>query len=218
MAEELELFAAIRNGDVESVERLLAARPQLAAARDEQGVMAPLYARYRFRLDLVERLLAAGPELDVFAAAALGAEERLRALLAEDPARANARAGDGHYPLGLAAFFGQPGCVKILLARGADVEAVARNALGVRALHAAVASRNAEVVVLLLAAGAQPNVRQPGGYTPLHAAALHGDERIVDLLLAHGADARLRSDDGKTVAALAREKGHAELATRLARD
>jgi ankyrin repeat protein len=38
---------------------------------------------------------------------------------------------------------------------------------------------------------------------------------MVELLLKHGADPKLANDDGKTPAMVAREKGHAEIATLL---
>jgi ankyrin repeat protein len=69
---------------------------------------------------------------------------------------------------------------------------------------------------LLLARGADPNVKQAGGWTPLHSAAHQGDVEAVDLLLAHGADPHLRSDDGRDAAAMAAEAKHAALAARLA--
>ncbi len=64
-----------------------------------------LQAIYRGDPGEAERL-AAGRELDVFEASALGHAERLRELLDEDPSLANAWAGDGFQPLGLASFFG----------------------------------------------------------------------------------------------------------------
>ena len=58
----------------------------------------------------------------------------------------------------------------------------------VQPLHAATAARNAEVVTLLLEAGADPDARQHGGWTPLAAARHAGQDAIADILLAHGAD------------------------------
>ena len=86
--------------------------------------------------------------------------------------------------MGLAAFFGQPAAVRFLIDRGADVHAVARNAMRVQPLHAATAARNAESVRLLLEAGADPDAEQQEGWTPLMAARLHDDHEIVELLLA----------------------------------
>jgi uncharacterized protein len=184
----MALFDAIAAGDVEQVRTLLQDDPSLAGARcPDSGVSAVLSARYRQRMDLVEAVLEAGPELDVFDAAALGRVDRLRQLLDDDPGAAGAWSTDGFTPLHLAAFFAQPAAVALLLGRGADVGAVARNPMQVQALHSAVAGRDAESVRLLLAAGADPDARQHGGWTPLMAARQHGDAVVERLLLDYGA-------------------------------
>lgn len=181
------LFDAIQSGDVGRVRDLLRADPALAAIRDHTGVSAVLNAQYRRRPDLVDAVLEAGPEIDVFDAAALGRVDRLRQLVDEQPARVHSWSGDGFTPLHLAAFFGQPEAVALLLERGADVGAVARNGMRVQPLHSATAGRDVESVRLLLAAGADPDARQHGGWTSLMAARQHGDGEIERLLLAYGA-------------------------------
>ena len=82
MAEEL--FAAIRAGEVERVRGLLAGDPALASARDEDGLSAVLTALYHHESEVVDALLAAGPELDVLDAAAAVRIDVLRAHLSED--------------------------------------------------------------------------------------------------------------------------------------
>jgi ankyrin repeat protein len=94
---------------------------------------------------------------------------------------------DGFPPVALAAFFGHPNVVRLLLDRGADPNQQAQNAMQVRAIHAAVARRSAEIVRMLLDAGADPNARQQGGYTPMDAAVQNGDQEIIALLVKHGA-------------------------------
>jgi ankyrin repeat protein len=210
-----DLVGAIKAGDAARVRALVGADPALAAARDAGGVSMVLLALYHRRREVAEALRAAAPPLDVFDAAALGDAARLRALLAADPAAANAWAADGFFPLGLACFFGQVEAARLLLEAGADVQAAARNAMRVTGLHAAAAARSVEIARMLLQRGADANARQQAGYTALHAAAQHGDGELVELLLAHGGDPALRSEDGRDAAAHAREGGHAELAARL---
>ncbi len=183
----MDLFEAIAAGDVDRVRDMLHGEPGLAATRDGSGVSAVLSARYRQRMDMVAAVLEAEPELDVFDAAALGHVDRLRALLDEEPDRVGTWSGDGFTPLHLAAFFGQPEATAVLVDAGADVGAVARNAMQVQPLHSAVAGRDVESVRLLLAAGADPDARQHGGWTPLMAARQHGDGGIERLLLDYGA-------------------------------
>jgi ankyrin repeat protein len=174
-----------------------------------------LNALYRQQRDEALRLAGAASSLTIWEASALGRDAEVASLLSRDRPLANACAPDGHYPLGLAAFFGHASTVRLLLASGAEVRAAARNDMKVQPLHAAVAGRNAEAVGALLDAGADPNGRQQAGYTPLMGAASAGRVDIVDLLLARGADPALVSDDGRNAAAIAREHGHAALADRL---
>lgn len=183
----MELFAAIEAKDVDAVRSLIAADPSLAAARNDADLTAIRFARYRNQGEIVDVLLAAEPELDVFDAATVGDVGRLGALLDADPDAVNAYAPDGFFPLALAAHFGQPGAVGMLLDRGADVGQAATNAMEVQALHAAVAGRSYDSTKLLLEAGADPNAVQHGGWTPLMAAEEHGDTATVDLLRQFGA-------------------------------
>jgi ankyrin repeat protein len=149
-----------------------------------------LQAIYRGDAGEAERL-AAGRELDVFEASALGRMERLRELLDEDPSLANAWAGDGFQPLGLASFFGHVDAARLLVERGAEVNSPSRNPMKVMPLHSAAAAQDPhvryEIATLLLEAGADPNARQQDEYTPLMAADQHGDQRLRELLVEHGA-------------------------------
>src|ERR671933_827542 len=98
-----------------------------------------LQAIYRGDREQAERL-AAGRELDVFEAAALGRTERLRELLDADPSLANAWADDGFQPLGLASFFGNVAAARLLVERGAEVNSASRNQMKVMPLHSAAAA------------------------------------------------------------------------------
>ncbi len=187
------LFAAVKAGDVETLDRLLAGDPGLVSAT-EDGVSAVLVSLYHRQDGARAALLAAGAQVGPLEAAALGELDGL------DP---GARGADGFTALHLAAFFGGADAVKALLAAGAPADADAENPLRVRPLHSAVASRDAESVRALLEAGADPNVRQQGGFTPLHGAAHAGDAELVRMLLDHGADPALETDDGKDARALA---------------
>jgi ankyrin repeat protein len=213
------LFAAIRTGDEAQVESLLAHSPELAAARDPDGLSAVMLARYFTwsRTEIVDRLvLSRGEgELDVFEAAATGRVDRLRALLREDPRLALAWSVDGFTPLHLAAFFGSDLGAESLLEAGADPEAESRNGQHVQPLHSAVAGGSFAIARRLVDAGVDVDALQQDGFHPLHAAAQRGDELMVDLLLQAGADPRAVTADGRAPADLAADRGHAELAERL---
>jgi ankyrin repeat protein len=153
-----------------------------------------LEALYRGQTDRVEELLARDPALDVFEAAAFGRTDRLRELLDEDNERANAFGDDGFHPLGLACFFGHVDAARLLLERGADVNALSRNEhVQTAAIHAAAAaegkdeSTRYELVKLALEHGADPNLPQGGGFRAIDAARQNGDARVEQLLVEHGA-------------------------------
>lgn len=210
-----EVIAAIQAGDLESLRVLLAETPVRAWARDEAGVSAILHALYRRRADMVDLLLAARPELDIFEAASLGRVERAAELLQQEAKLANAWSADGFTPLHFACFFAQQEMASFLLQHSADPNAVARNPMKVAPLHSATAARNLPIVTILLTHGASPDVQQQQGWTPLHSAAQHGDRAMAELLLKHGANRFVASDDGVTPAALATKNGHAEIAKLL---
>src|SRR5436190_19639019 len=156
-----------------------------------------LSALYRGDRARVEDLLAQDPDLNVFEAAALGRAERLRQLLGEDESRANAVGDDGFHPLGLACFVGHIDAARLLVERGADVNALSTNEYTqTPAIHAAAASNEQgsdetiryELVKLVLEHGADPNLRQGGGFRAIDAARQNGDTRVEQLLRDHGAE------------------------------
>lgn len=148
-----------------------------------------LEALYRGDQAGVDELLGSDRTLDVFEAAALGRTDRLCQLLDEDPSHANAFGDDGFHPLGLACFFAHLEAARLLLDRGADVNALSTNEnVQTAAIHAAAAAggdetTRYELVKLALEHGADPNLRQGGGFRAIDAARQNGDARVEQLLL-----------------------------------
>ena len=153
---------------------------------------------------------------DVHAAAKNGDTDEVAALLSMDNRLTKAFDADGWSPLHLAAHYGHAGIVELLLHNNAPVDLRSTNAMTNTALHAALAGQRAAVVKLLVEAGADVNAKQHGGWTPLHSAAANGDRAVIDLLLASGATP-VPNDAGTTAAALARERGHPDIADYLDR-
>ena len=209
---EQQLFDAIKAGKSDEVRRLVGRDASLLQARDASGASAILVAAYNMKPEVVNALLELGAPVDIFEASVLGKVDRIQEILKGNPARVSEHAPDGFTPVALAAFFGQAGAVKALIAAGADVNAAAKNALKVQGLHAAVAGRNLEIVQAVLDAGADPNAQQQAGFRPIHEAGTNANRALAELLLKHGADPTLTSDDGKSAIDLARAKGHAEFA------
>ena len=109
------LFEAIRTNDVSRVRDILDADPALASARGADGLSAVTLASYYRRSTIVHELLARRVTLDIWEAAIVGDNGRVRALLADDPSLANRIAPDGFSPLGLAAYFGRLAAAEALL-------------------------------------------------------------------------------------------------------
>jgi ankyrin repeat protein len=212
------LFAAIEGGDVDGLTAALAADPALASSRDDDGVSATMHALYHGQRAIADQLAAALPELDVFEAAALARADRVRQLVAADPALARARSADGFTALHFPAFFGgadAAATAQALIAAGADVNARSDNGLAVLPIHSAVSGGHDDVVAVLIDAGADVNATQRHGWTPLHGAAQNGSLASVERLLAAGADATARNDDGVDAVTLAHQGGHEAIVARL---
>ena len=211
----MEIFQAIEAGDEERVRSLLARDPRVVHARDEQGISAVMQARYHGRSEIVDRLMAEEPELNVFEASAIGRLERAAMLVDQDPDLVREWSPDGFTALHFACFFGHPEIAQLLLEGGSEIDPPSRNELGVTPLQSASSAGNVKAVELLLEAGASVHPPHPSGFTPLHSAAANGDRRTAERLLARGADPSRPKDDGKTPIDLAREAGHQEIGVLL---
>jgi len=215
MSDPGPLFDAIRNGDLATVESLLADDPSFASAKNASGVSAVLFSVYNGRREIRDAFLAKGATLELQDAAAVGDLPRIQHLVGANEELAKSYSPDGFPVVALAAVFGHFEAVRYLASRGADIHAVATNGSGYTALTGAVAGGYTAIVEWLLAQGANPNYRYAAGYSPLLTAAANGHLSIVKLLITHGADAEAATNDGKTAIALAVERKHAEVAAFL---
>jgi uncharacterized protein len=207
----------IQRGATAEVADAVAADPELLSWRDAQGVSALQWSIYSGQTLVRDFFLAemtrSGSALDIFEAASAGDLASLRQALDASPGSINAFSSDGWTPLHLAAAFGTPEAVQLLLESGASVNSVSKNAQTNQPLHAALAlGRNAETIRLLLDAGADPNARQTAGFTAIFSAAAANRSDLCELLVGHGASPGILNDFGQSPAGFASERGHAELA------
>jgi len=212
-----ELHEAIRVGDEARVNALLDANPELIHGGGAAGMPPLLLAVYTRRPLMAKLLLRRGAQLDVYAAAAMGETEACKGFIEADEVLLEMASSDGWTPLHLACFFGHLATAEMLLEMGASPKTRSANAMHNTPLHAAAASRSAEICALLLSHGAEVGATQQAQYTALHSAAANGDIEIVRLLLAHEADAKAKSEKGETPLDMARQRGHAAVVELLER-
>jgi ankyrin repeat protein len=213
-AREQELIDAIKRGDEDRARAIVSLDPAMADTRagDTPIVMLAMYYGHR---SMARGLVDLGAKIDIFSAATVGNADRLAMVIGENRAAVNSWSADGWTPLALAAYFGNRDAARLLLAAGADVHAVGKNATANTPLHAAVAGKRHELVELLIERGAMVNARDADGWTPLNLAAHEGVVATVELLLAHGADATIPSNDGRTPLDTAEHEGQAAAAEAL---
>jgi ankyrin repeat protein len=177
--------------------KLLLEQKADANAQDVEG-LTPLDLALRFdRARVVQRLLGSGGRSDVFVAIGLRDLPRLEQLLQEKPQSAK-ETRQGRTPLHDAANLGLDGAVKLLIARGADVDALDDQQR--TPLLLAVKQGHAAVVDLLLEAGADASIRYNDGELTapvLYFAIAGGHAPIVSRLLQHGVDVNAQCDQGQ---------------------
>ncbi|MCE5231121.1 ankyrin repeat domain-containing protein [bacterium] len=108
-------------------------------------------------------------------------------------------------PLHRAAMTGRPDMVKLLIAKGANVNTVNRD--GLTPLDLAVIGGHQETAAAILAGDANINAKDPQGKTPLMYAAEYGHEGMTAFLIGKGADVKASDRLGRTALHWAAMKG-----------
>lgn len=208
-ASQAAAFEAVRSGDRDELERLLAAEPSLVDSVTDEGTPLLHAAAQTDDPNLVETVLAAGGDVQV-------------------------RAGWGHTALEWAANMHARRAADLLLARGSTLSLWSAAALGrvadVRryleqgpdrqaisdAFYIACRNGALDVARLLREHGAEVDALGYFDATALHWASLNGHDDTVAWLVEEGADVTRRDPKfDATPAGWAREGGHDSLADRL---
>lgn len=154
-ADRIQLFLAIRAGDVDDVGRIVDGRPDLLDAVEQWSVEEALAGGFPLAHRSTPLVLSAAR-----------GDRALVHLLLEKGARPDERCGcdTGETALFAAAAAGHTEVVRALLAAGADPNAV--NGVGHGPLHVAVMRGHTAVEAALLEGGADPTLRASNGRTP----------------------------------------------------
>jgi ankyrin repeat protein len=178
---ETPLMVGARAGAAKVVELLLeyGAETDTRAARGQTALM---WAAAQQHADVVTTLLAGGADIhaksDVWSQVMAVPPHSQPEYKREIP-------HGGNTALMFAARGGALATARVLIAAGADVDDM--DAWGVSATTVATHAGFADVVELLLEAGADANAAD-AGFAAIHPAVMRQDERLVELLLSHGAD------------------------------
>ncbi len=141
--------------------------------------------------------------------------DRVRALLRANPQAVHSTDHRGATPLHYTALWGYPELTKLMLDKGAKVNAVQRQ--GNTALHWAATCGHDSVVKVLLDHGADIRAENANGKTALHSAVCIGElyepsRAVVAMLLDHGADINARDERSWTPLHWAAVMRHANIA------
>lgn len=149
----------------------------------------------------------------IFQAADTGDVEALTTLLDVQSERVHQLDESGWTPLHHAAYRDHPEAMALLLARGADVNAVAVGECV--PIHMAATEASPEAIDLLAAAGADLNYPDDTGITALHYATLPGRHEVVKALVRNKAALNMKDAKQETALDLARRLESTELAAFL---
>ncbi|MEI9989288.1 MAG: ankyrin repeat domain-containing protein [Rhizomicrobium sp.] len=211
-----DVFSLVTAGDMQALAAALKAA-DLTRLHNDAGESLYRFALFHGHAKTAEAIKARGG-LGLHDAALVGDVDRLDELLDAAPWAIDLLSPDGWTALHLAAFVGADETLGRLLARGANARILGRAFEQNLAIHAAAAGRRIgkAAYAALVAATGNPDALRKQGYTALMIAAANGFADAVDVLLEAGADRAIKQADGKTAADFAAERGHPELAARLA--
>lgn len=137
--------------------------------------------------------------MELHLAAGRGSTKRTLAVLSRGEIDIDQRDHDqnGSTPLMMAATFGHPQVVTVLLNKGANVSITVDD--GATALHCSAQGGYLAATKLLVKASANLEAKlNTTGYTPLQLAAQYGHSEIMGVLIEAGAKPNMRALDGST--------------------
>ena len=221
---KIMFFQAVEAGDLDAVKTGLRTHPEWLTAHElSLDRNTPLGVAVRAgREEVVAWLLEKGaplnPDVNVpplVLAASRGRTPIGRMLLEHGASPDQVGFRHDNPAIAIAANFGHPRFVRLLVDWGAEIEAT--DIGGDTALMDASKRGQVECVEVLLDAGADVNASNRFAETALHQAARNGHTAVVKVLLAHGAEVNVRAR-GHTPLFVAASGGHADTVRALLED
>jgi len=195
------LLLAVRFGNTDVAELLIDKGADMYA-RTNQEMTPLLFAILHNRKDIEKLLIDKGAQLDIFAETIRGNPNAVSTFLKNDPCLVNVEQGK-FTPLHWAAYGGHIEAAKVLIAKGADVNAGSEYAVP---LYWAVRKNHPNFIRLLVDEGADVNAKDMYDRTVLHWAVTPA---VVELLIDKGADVNAKSKRGATpLHIIASRSGH----------
>jgi|RhiMetdeSRZDD1v2_1073273.scaffolds.fasta_scaffold20425_4 ankyrin repeat protein len=207
-ARAVDLHEAVRAGDVEAVRSVIASGADVNQSDSWGTALAIAVSKGSDKI--AELLIDAGADVERPTSSTVGAEHPLHLaatrssrvatarLLVSRGAKLDARDKSGRTPLITAIVADNIEVADVLLAAGADIDAVDSN-LGATALSWAACFGRFKAVSFLLSKGAQINGKTgPDGDTPLHHAVVccHKVPAMIEFLVKNGADVNATNNKG----------------------
>ena len=164
------IVEAAKNGDLQTVESILAQNPSKVNATDEDHYTPLHWACMRAHWDVVEYLIKEGADLNVVG-------------------------GDGGMQINWAVHHDNVEIVRLMIDKGAKLNI--QNKWGMTELHTAIWRGNIHVVEYLLDHGSNPTIKTKEGWTAMHYAFRSGHDNIIDLLKKRGISLRVQDNTGR---------------------
>ncbi|XP_071560537.1 uncharacterized protein [Temnothorax nylanderi] len=212
------LYAAVEVGNKEIVEILIANGADFNVTSKD---VTPLFSAIRHNhKEIVEVLIANGinvnAEYIIYLSLAVfaGHSDIVEILL--EKTYVDMKDSEIADLLHLATGRGHTDVVNALIARGADVDAITYNN-NLTPLCFAAQEGYEEIVEILIAGGANVNVKSTENVTPLHLAAVNGHTNVVKVLLDNKANINVKNNDNRTPDELAVARGHLQVVKLLMR-
>ena len=204
------LYAVIQSGDIDKLKESLKLLPDINQMPKGPWTLL-MSAAGGGKTEAVKLLLDRGANVNDSAeqgtalhSAAMAGHADIIELLLDHGANVNAKMKRGVTPLHLAAIGSKTAASRVLIERGADVQAMSQSDYtlsvieGRNPLGYAASAGNKELVALLLDKGASPDVGSVNGETPLMIAADRNHVEVAQLLLDRGANVNLRDRHGRS--------------------